>query len=141
MFQQRQESGISTIGLLFVLAAGGFILLCFFRIGPSYQDDQFVRAALKSLRDGGLDLKQASKVEVRQQLGKFLTINGIRNVNIADFTIERRKERTLVSIIYESRVHLFINIDVVMTFKHQLDSSNPDECCSYVIEHEQKKEN
>jgi hypothetical protein len=44
--------------------------------------------------------------------------------------VERRQEKTIISVNYETRIPFLANIDVVVKFDNVLDSSRPDECCS-----------
>lgn len=125
----KKQRGLSSLGWLFVISVAGFALLCGFKLGPVYLDNNFVRGALQSLAKEG-EVGSMSNGEIRSKLSKLFTINNIRGDVTKKVKVERKKDRVLVSINYEERIPLIYNIDVVLTFENQLDSSRPGECCS-----------
>lgn len=125
----KRQRGLSSLGWLFVISVAGFALLCGFKLGPVYLDNNFVRGALQSLAKEG-EVGSMSNGEIRSKLSKLFTINNIRGDVTKKVKVERKKDRVLVSINYEERIPLIYNIDVVLTFENQLDSSRPGECCS-----------
>ena len=138
MVSFSKQKGMGSLGWLVVLSVAGFFLLCFFRLGPSYLNNRYVVAALKSLADEP-ELHELSKSEILSKLRGFSAVNGLRGEEANSFSVVRMANRTLVNSVYEQRVHIFHNIDVVMTFKNQLDSSDVESCCVYLIEDESKK--
>lgn len=139
MKSTNKQQGLGAISLLLILVVAGFFLLCFFRIGPAYLDNRYITSALRTLSENNSDVGQLEKTEIRKQLGNFMTINGVRNQSVKDFIIKRDKEKMIITNVYEVRVPIFANIDAVINFKNQLDSSNPEECCKYLIEIDEKK--
>lgn len=135
----NNQKGMGAITLLLVLAAVGFFILCFFRLGPAYLDNRYIESALNSLAKNNSDVGQLEKSEIRTQLGKFMTINGVRNQSVNDFVIRRDKEKMIITNVYEVRVPILGNVEALMTFKNQLDSANPDKCCKYLIEEKDEK--
>ncbi len=125
----KKQRGLSSLGWLMAIAAVGFVLTCSFKMGPVYLDNRFVIGALQSLADSESELKQLSNGAIRAKLSKMFQINNIRGDVTKQVKIVREQNRVLVNIDYETRVKLFYNIDVVMTFNNQLDSSRPGECC------------
>lgn len=128
---KNKQAGMNSLLLLFVLASLGFFLTCFFKIGPAYLDNRYIVSALKSLaKDHPDDLAQLSRETIRQELSKFYTINNVRGDAAKALEIERRQDKTIITIAYETRISFLANIDVVVKFNNVLDSSRPDECCS-----------
>lgn len=126
----KKHSGISSLWLLFVLATAGFLLLCFFRLGPAYLENHQVKGALKQLgQNHPNSLAEMSNGAIRQELSRYYTINNIRGEPARALEIERQRERILIKVAYEVRVPMFSNIDAVMSFNNVLDSSQPDKCC------------
>ncbi len=126
----KKQRGLSTLGWLLMIAAAGFVLTCSFKMGPVYLDNSFVVGALRSLAESESDLKQLSNDAIRKKLRKMFQINNIRGDVTKQVKIVREQNRVLVNIDYETRLNLFYNVDVVMTFNNQLDSSRPGECCT-----------
>ncbi len=117
---QRQK-GLSSLTLLLILGAVSFILLAAFRLGPLYIDNYFVSASVESLQDE--DIGDMSDHEIVSALGRYFTINGVRDISARQAKIERNTEGVLVKLDYEKRVDFFANVDVVVTFKNRFDSS------------------
>ena len=126
----RKQRGMSLLGMLCLALAGGFILLCCFRVLPAYFDNMYIAEGLKSLNNPEGQLSELSKDEVKKQLSTFFRLNNVRNFPMKEIEIKRDKNGLSVKADYEKRVHLLHNIDVVMTFENHWHSSNPQECCS-----------
>lgn len=137
---RQKQLGLGSVGWLFVLTVGGFALLCLFRLGPVYMDDRAIQGSFKNLAERNPDLTSLRKSEIRSQLSKYNTINGIRSPGSREIDITRKKDKLLINNQYEVRVPLFYNIDVVLSFENQLDSENPDKCCDFLIREKDKKE-
>ena len=122
---------MNSLLLLFVLASLGFFLTCFFKVGPAYLDNYYIVAALRSFaEDHPDDLAQLSRETIRSELNKFYTINNVRGEAAKALHVERRQEKTIITVAYETRIPFLFNTDVVVKFNNVLDSSRPDECCS-----------
>ncbi len=137
---KNKQAGMNSLLLLFVLASLGFFLTCFFKIGPAYLDNHYIVEALQSLaEDHPDDLAQLSKETIRQELSKFYTINNVRGEAAKALNVERRQDKTIISVAYETRIPFIANTDVVVKFNNVLDSSRPDECCSVSEKESAKK--
>lgn len=131
----NKQRGLGSIGWLFMLSAVAFLLACFFKLGPAYLDDLTMVDALKTLGERNPNLHEMEKDSIRSQLNKYLLLNNVRDTTAKEaFKITREQDRMLVDNIYERRIPFFANIEVVLTFKHQLDSSNASACCEYLID-------
>lgn len=128
---RSKQKGMNSILLLFILAMLGFLLMCFFKLGPAYMDNTYIVSALESLAESHPDdLHTVTKTQLNQELSKFYTINNVRGDAVKSLAVDRRQDKTLISISYEVRVPMFANVDVVLRFDNVLDSSKPNECCS-----------
>lgn len=131
---------MNSLLLLFILVSFGFFLTCFFKVGPPYLDNRFIVSALKDLAEQHPDdLAQLSKATIRQELSKFYTINNVRGEASKALEVDRRQDKTIITVAYETRVPFIANVDVVVKFNNVLDSSRPDECCSVSEEKSAKK--
>lgn len=125
---------MGAIGWLIVLSIVGFALLCFFRLGPVYLDDRMLIGMMKSVADNNPDLAEMGRSDVESALSRYSSVNGVRGPAASSFKVIRRDERIVVNSNYEVRIDLLGNIDVVLSFRHQLDSRDPENCCKYLIE-------
>lgn len=121
---------MSTTGWLLVLLLAGFVVMCLFRMVPAYVDNRYIQQGLLSLANEGQRIDEMSADEIRRHIGRFLQMNNVRSQSEKSVSVERRQDRTLVSMNYEVRVPVIYNIDAVMTFNNEWDSSRPHECCT-----------
>lgn len=126
----KYQQGMSATGWLLVLLVLGFTLMCLFRMVPAYVDNRYIQQGLMSLADEGQRIEDMSADEIRRRIGRFFLMNNVRSQSEKSVEVERRQDKTLVSMNYEVRVPIIYNIDVVMTFNNEWDSSRPHECCT-----------
>ncbi|MDO8342245.1 MAG: DUF4845 domain-containing protein [Cellvibrio sp.] len=126
----RRQRGLGMLQWALVIAVAGFFLLFAFKVIPLYAENRYVESALRSLETGGEQLEQMTDAEIKSKLGKFYTINNVRSIGPTEsIKVERDSENALVTVDYETRVPLFWNIDLVVSFQNHLDSSRPGQCC------------
>ncbi len=123
------QRGMSSLAWLLVLMTGGFALLCAFKIIPLYAENRYISQALIFLSEKDVPLEDMSTGEIKKAMNNFYTINNVRSEGSRNIKVERTRKAVLVSVNYETRVPLVSNIDVVVSFENQLDSSRPGECC------------
>lgn len=127
----KRQRGLGMLQWLVIIVVVVVLGKLAYALVPIYNENIYVRAALKSLEsDSAQKLDQMSDEEIRKKLSNFYMINNVNsegpNKNIK---IERESERTLVKVDYETRASFFSNIDVVVSFKNHLDSIRPGQCC------------
>lgn len=125
----RLQRGLSMPLLVLIICIGGFFIMVGFKIIPLYAENRYIISALNSLAADPEGLHRMTTNEIRTQLRRFYTINNIRSEGAQNIEIDKQSARTLVSINYETRVPLILNIDLILSFENQLDSSQPDRCC------------
>lgn len=130
----KQQRGMSTLGMAFLLLVGVAVVYTAFKVVPVYVENRYISASLKSLGDAVDDWQSISKSDIRDRLFKFYNVNNIESKGSRNIDIERRSSRTLVTVAYEERVDFVHNIDLVFTFENQLDSSAPDQCCDVSVD-------
>ena len=129
----RRQTGMSMIGWLLVLVVAGFFMLCAFRMIPAYGENRYIQSALRSLPAGD-DLEEMSNGAIRKKMLSFYMVNNVRSEGAKQIAIDRSSNKLTVNVDYEVRVPLFYNIEVVMSFANQVDSSRPNECCKAASE-------
>lgn len=127
-----RQSGFSLPSLLVFFLILGFVLTVFLKLFPLYQDDILVNNAFKSFAEAHKDdLSAMNKNEMNSHLSKFFTINGVRGeaANLNHLEVERLRDKVIFRYAYETRVPFMNNVDLIVWFKTELDSSNPQACC------------
>lgn len=126
----KHQRGMGMLQWALVIAIAGFFLLFAFKVVPLYAENRYVEAALRSLENGGEKLEQMTDAEITKKLNNFYMINNVRSEGpTKNIKIEREREKAVVTVDYETRVPLFYNIDLVLSFQNHLDSSRPGQCC------------
>ena len=127
----KHQRGLGMLQWALVIAIAGFFMLFAFKVIPLYAENRFVKSALRSLVTGGEKLEQMTDAEIKSKLGKFYTINNVRSEGpTKNIKVVRESEKALVTVDYETRVPLFWNIDLVVSFQNHLDSTRPGQCCT-----------
>lgn len=126
----KHQRGLGMLQWALVIAVAGFFLLFAFKVVPLYAENRYVESALRSLGTGGEKVGEMTDAEIRKKLGNFYMINNVRSEGpTKNIKIDRRSEDLLITIDYETRVPLFYNIDLVLSFQNHLDSARPGQCC------------
>jgi type II secretory pathway pseudopilin PulG len=110
----KQQSGISMIGILVLLALFSFFLLVLLRLMPSWMDGRSVRAAVESVAeasDASMPLR-----EVNRKIDSVFNTNRIEVIRARDVKVYREKESIVIDASYEHRTPLFEGVDAVLIF-------------------------
>lgn len=126
----NRQHGLGLLQWMLVIAVAGFFLVFAFKVIPLYAENRYVESALRSLEAGSEEIDEMSEMEIKQKLNNFYMVNNVRSEGpTKNIKIERESDKVLVTVDYETRVPLFYNIDLVLTFQNHLDSTRPGECC------------
>lgn len=127
----RFQKGMSFSGILALMLVIGSFLIFASKTIPAYMDDRMILSTMKKLTQGDNDIRGKDKRFVRDVISKSLLVNNIRSVagDLKSWVITRDDEHFVVELEYEVRESLFSNVDVVVHFKHRLDTRNPELCC------------
>lgn len=126
----KHQRGLGMLQWALVIGVAGFFLIFAFKVIPLYAENRYVESALRSLESGGEKLDQMTDAEITKKLNNFYMINNVRSEGpTKNIKIERESEKAIVTVDYETRVPLFYNIDLVLSFQNHLDSTRPGQCC------------
>ncbi|MEN0038665.1 MAG: DUF4845 domain-containing protein [Cellvibrio sp.] len=126
----KHQRGLGMLQWALVIAIAGFFLLFAFKVVPLYAENRYVESALRSLENGGEKFDQMTDAEIKKKITSFYVINNVRSEGPSNnIKILRESEKAIVTIDYETRVPLFYNIDLVLSFQNHLDSTRPGQCC------------
>jgi hypothetical protein len=130
----KSQLGMGMSSWLIIVVIVGLMASQLFKVIPSYIDNQTLRSKLQELAFTPEGVESKSLSELRSTLNNSLRINNIRDVPNDSIEIKRQDGRVVININYEKRIPMFFNVDVLLTFKNQLDSKFPDKCCDPIGE-------
>lgn len=125
----KLQCGLSMPVLILILALVGFFLMVAFKAVPVYVENRYIVAALNTLGEDAQQLPSMTTREIKSKLQRIYTVNNIRSEGSKQIEVDKQSDKVLVRVAYETRVPLFLNVDLVMSFENELDSSQPDRCC------------
>lgn len=128
----KQQSGMSMMLMLVLGLCAIFFGICAFKLVPIYAENTYVKNGLSSLvqledTEGGF--ATVSNAQIRTHLRNYFNLNNVDGAAYDSLEIDRLRNKFLVNMNYEVRTPLFYNINVVVEFKNQFDSSRPHDCC------------
>jgi Tfp pilus assembly protein PilE len=117
MHSLSKQKGMTGIGWLIVLALIGFFTLLTLRMVPSYLEYYKVVSTLDSLaKESGY----SNPAEIRKLLERRFDISYVSTITDKDVIIKSAGEFYRVQAKYDSIVHLFGNVSVMMSFDKQV---------------------
>ena len=119
MRQQRQQSGMSIIGIFAILVVAGFFAMCAIRMVPHYTEFLSVR---KIVTDIAMEpeTKEMSTRQIRRRLENIFNSNQIYALKASEVKIVRKRGLTYIDSRYEVRLPIAWRIDAVITFNDLL---------------------
>ena len=118
-----RQRGMTTMGLVLVLAMVAFFVLIGLKLYPIYYDSFKVGAALDSLKSDPT-LAGKTSAEVVDRLMKRLGIDNVDHVEKSDVTVEKSGKGIRVTVDYEARKNIVGNVDVVVSFDKVVEVAN-----------------
>ena len=118
-FSGRQR-GFSKFGLLMTLVVLVTGLTFGLKVLPIYIDHNFIRGVAESLVESGR-AATLTQVEIRGEVSSSLRVNNVRDFDLNSITATRNNGAAVISIVYERRVPLFSNLDVVVSFDDRIE--------------------
>jgi len=118
----KKQQGMSTLGILMavVLVVSGMLLAM--KLVPLYINDYAIAKAVASL-ETDQNLYGKTKTEIRSILRRKLTADYTEGLDDDEIQIEKRKGVITIDVIYEARVPVVHNLDVVANFSHHLEKT------------------
>ena len=112
---KRNQSGMTLIGFVVVLAVVGVFIYCGMKLIPMYSEFYAVKTAL---RDDGRErgISQEDPAKIKDLFFRRLYISYAENVKSENVKIARKDAGYVMTVDYEVRRPLIANIDVVGHF-------------------------
>lgn len=114
-FLKRRQSGMTYMGMLILLAVIAFFAVVVIKVVPLYLANFKVKSVLNSMKDER-DIATMPSAEIEKRIMSRLDINDV-DIKRDDLKIVRSPNKTVITLNYDARVHLFANIDVVASFR------------------------
>ena len=112
-----RQKGMTGIGWLIVLGLIGFFVLLTLKMVPSYLEYYKIVSTLESIaEESGFD----SPAEIRNLLERRFDISYVNTIQPKDVIIKSSGNNYKVQAKYDSKVHLFGNVSVLMAFDKQV---------------------
>lgn len=119
MNARHKQSGLSYVGVVFIILIAGGALKITAAIGPAYYDyytiDKIISALFREGRTGSIDT-------FKRGLSDRFTINNIREKTPDSFNYSMDGGTLVVELDYEARSNLVGNLDLVAHFKKTYSS-------------------
>lgn len=124
--QLRGQRGISLIGLMFVLAMLGMVLLVAAKILPTFIEFRAVKNSIVSAKSQGGTVR-----EMQAAFDRGADINMIEAIKGADLIFSKDTGETEISFAYEKRIPLVANATLLLdysgtTAKNGVVATKPD---------------
>ncbi len=118
----KNQSGYSMLSLIIivVLVVGGLLLTM--KLVPLYITDFAVGKALNSL-EAEKDLINWKKKDIRETIRKKLSVDYSRSMKDEEIIITKKKDNLSIDIIYEERIPVVYNLDIIAKFNHHLEKN------------------
>lgn len=120
----KAQKGISAMGLLAILIAGGFVVLCLLKIGPLYYNNYKLDGIFERVGTEGVPIESQTVPEIRSRISAQFSVDGIRDIKPDAIKIERDDGVVTLSYVHEDRVNLFGNLDVIVNFENYFSTAD-----------------
>jgi len=113
----KRQQGVTAIGWLIILGLIGFFVLLTLKMVPSYLEYYKIVSTLESLEaESGLSSPQ----DISNLIERRFDISYVNTISHKDVRIQSAGNNFRVTAKYDSKVHLFYNVYVVMAFEKQV---------------------
>ena len=115
------QKGMTTIGLIIIIAIFGSIVLTGFKIMPMYMEYFQIKSILDSVaEDSEIDVK--SKRDLWDSIRKKLYVNQIKTIEKENLSFARENEATTITIDYEVRKPYIAQLFLGAHFVYSVDT-------------------
>jgi|TARA_B110000971_G_scaffold127116_1_gene130030 hypothetical protein len=115
MINLNQQAGASNLGMLMTFLVIAVFLTSGLKLGPLYIDHNIVTSYTKNLIESG-EIANLNTSELRRKVSDNLLVNNVRDFDVTHILMAKENNKSVVTIAYERRVELFLNLDVVAKF-------------------------
>ena len=117
----HQQSGLTAISIVVLLAIGAFFILLALRLAPIYLENFKVSSHLEKIAKEP-ETRSMSVDEIIEKLFKRFNIDDVEHVSQDDVTIEQSDDGGLtIYVDYEVRTPTIGNVDMVVSFAEKAE--------------------
>ena len=111
----NRQAGASNLEMLMTFLVIAVFLTSGLKLGPLYIDHNIVTSYTKNLIESG-EIANLNTSELRRKVSDNLLVNNVRDFDVTHILMAKENNKSVVTIAYERRVELFLNLDVVAKF-------------------------
>ena len=115
------QKGMTVLSMLVAVIIVAASLLLVIKIAPLYIDDMTVSRAVEAM-EAEKDLYNWRKKDIRDYLRRKMSADYTRTLKDDEIRITREKRVMKVDIVYEERVPVVYNLDIVARFSHHVEA-------------------
>ena len=113
MNTRQRQSGMSILGILFIMLMVGFFIMCAVRILPPYVEYLSVKDIVSRVAEE-TDPVTESPADVRRKFANIFNTNQIYKLNYKDVEIYSKNGKMYIDANYEVRLPIIWRIDAVL---------------------------
>jgi membrane protein implicated in regulation of membrane protease activity len=117
MRSMKRQQGVTAIGWLIILGLIGFFVLLTLKMVPSYMEYYKIVSTLESLES---ETSVSSARDITKLIERRFDISYVNTISAKDVRVTSAGPNWRVRAKYDSKVHLFYNVYVVMAFDKQV---------------------
>jgi membrane protein implicated in regulation of membrane protease activity len=117
MRSMKRQQGVTAIGWLIILGLIGFFVLLTLKMVPSYMEYYKIVSTLESLES---ETSMSSPRDITKLIERRFDISYVNTISAKDVRVTSAGPNWRVRAKYDSKVHLFYNVYVVMAFDKQV---------------------
>ena len=117
MRSMKRQQGVTAIGWLIILGLIGFFVLLTLKMVPSYMEYYKIVSTLESLEE---ESGMSSTRDIHNLIERRFDISYVSTISHKDVRIQSAGPIWRVTAKYDSKVHLFYNVYVLMAFEKQV---------------------
>jgi hypothetical protein len=118
---RKQQRGMTTVGLVMLLAVFGMIAFGVIQLIPVYLENMKAVQVLNQVKSD-LDGQNASLAQIRTAIGKRVDIEDLRAFHWKkDFAISRSPNGYWVQIDYDRKKAYIANVSLLVEFDHEVE--------------------
>lgn len=118
----RKQKGMTMISFLLVAVVAGFLGLTVIKIAPTYMEYRSIKQAMDAAVSQAGGSNDATIKEVRESLGKRLSMNYVSSVKTSDIKLAKSERGFTASVDYQAERPYFANVFLVVKFQYETET-------------------